>query len=76
MGAATPRGLLNAVFSLNGKNFCLRGGEGHRNLKLSQLQRLSQPDRWIYHENCSKNEHVQCVLNIKMHSVRVWNITH
>ena len=55
MGAAAPRGLLNAVFYLNGKNFCLRGGEEHRNVKLSQLQRLSQPDRWIYHENCSKN---------------------
>ena len=55
MGAANPKALVNAVFYLNGKNFCLRGGEEHRNLKLSQLQRLSQPDRWIYHENCSKN---------------------
>ena len=24
-------------------------------LKVSQLQRLSQPDRYLYHENCSKN---------------------
>ena len=25
----TPKGLLRAVFFLNGKNFCLRGGEEH-----------------------------------------------
>ena len=35
----TPEGLLKAVFFLNGKNFCLRGGDEHRNLKLSQLVR-------------------------------------
>lgn len=34
----TPQGLLNCVFFLNGKNFCLRGGAEHRDLKISQLQ--------------------------------------
>ena len=35
----TPQGLLNCVFFLNGKNVCLRGGQEHRDLKLSQLKR-------------------------------------
>ena len=30
----TPQGLANAVFFYNGKNFCLRGGQEHRDLKL------------------------------------------
>ena len=34
----TAQGLLNCVFFLNGKNFCLRGGAEHRDLKISQLQ--------------------------------------
>ena len=55
LGTSSPHTLLNSVFYLNGKNFCLRGGEEHRKLKVSQLQRLSQPDRYLYHENCSKN---------------------
>jgi hypothetical protein len=35
----TPQGLLNAVFFYNGKNFCLRGGQEHKDLKFSQFQR-------------------------------------
>ena len=35
----TPQGLLNCVFFLNGKNFCLRGGSEHCDLKISQLAR-------------------------------------
>lgn len=35
------------------KNFCLRGGEEHRNLKLSQLKRTQKG--YIYTENASKN---------------------
>ena len=35
----TPQGLLNCVFLLNGKNFCLCGGVEHRELKLSQFKR-------------------------------------
>ena len=34
---------------------CLRGGEEHRNLKVYQFERLGDPDRYLYHENCSKN---------------------
>ena len=55
MSARFPSALLNAVFYSNGKNFCLRGGDEHRRLKLSQLERLRDPDRYIYTENCSKN---------------------
>ena len=32
-----PTGLLNTVFFYNGKNFYLRGGVEHRNLKMSQF---------------------------------------
>ena len=35
--------------------FSLRGGAEHRSLKLSQLRRLNNPDRYVYHENVSKN---------------------
>ena len=36
---STPQGLSNAVFFYNGKNFCLRGGQEHRDLKFSQIKR-------------------------------------
>ena len=35
----TLQGLLKCAFFLNGKNFCLRGGIEHRELKLSQYTR-------------------------------------
>jgi len=35
-----------SCFFLNGKNFCLRGGKEHRDLKFSQLQRKN--DHWKY----------------------------
>ena len=41
------------MFFTIGKLFCLRGGKEHRALKLSQLQRDS--DKYVYHENVSKN---------------------
>ena len=50
-----PKGLLRAVFFLNGKKFCLRGGEEHRQLKLSQLKKFTDPLRYVYTENSSKN---------------------
>ena len=50
---ATPRGLLNAVFYTIGKSFCLRGGQEHRSLKISQLKRME--DHYVYYENVSKN---------------------
>ena len=55
LGSDNPKSLLRAVFYQNGKNFCLRGGSEHRNLKLSQLQRRSDPNQYIYTENGSKN---------------------
>jgi len=39
LNLTSPIGLLRAVFFYNGKNFCLRGGQEQRNLKLSQLCR-------------------------------------
>ena len=54
----TPEGLLNAVFFSNGKNSILHGGEEHRHLKISQLQKNISPDgkvRYTYTENSSKN---------------------
>ena len=56
-----PTGLLNGVFFYNGKNFCLRGGAEHRNLKLSQLRRETTivDDKalscYVYTEFGSKN---------------------
>ena len=55
LNTCTPRGLLNAVFYYNGKNFVLHGGQEHRDLKLSMLTRLKDPDRYVYVENSSKN---------------------
>ena len=52
----TPMGLLRAVFFYNGKVFCLRGGQEHRCLKLSQLERLHNPERYLYRENSQKIE--------------------
>ena len=44
MGERTdsPKALFRAVFFLNGQNFCLRGGDEHRRLKLSQIKRYSK----------------------------------
>ena len=50
-----PKSLLQAVFYLNGNNFCLRGGEEQRLLKCSQFERLNDPPRYVYTENASKN---------------------
>ena len=55
IGTDSPRSLQNAVFYYNGKNFCLRGGEECRQLKISQIQRVHSPDGYIYHEFVSKN---------------------
>ena len=39
IGLDTPIGLLKVVFFYNGKNFCLRGREEHRSLRISQFKR-------------------------------------
>ena len=51
----SPRALQNAVFFTVGKMFCLRGGQEHRGLKISQVVRFYDPDRYVYYENVSKN---------------------
>lgn len=55
LNVSSGQGLLRAVFYYNGKCLCLRGGEEHRQLRLSQLKRASDPDRYTYSENSSKN---------------------
>ncbi len=52
----TPKGLVRAAFYYCGKCFCLRGGQEHRELSLSQLERLQNPARYVYRENASKNK--------------------
>ena len=55
LGLDIPQALLNAVFFLNGKNFCLRGGEEHQSLKISQITCCDKPVSYMYVENGSKN---------------------
>ena len=55
LNTVTPKGLFRAVFYYNGKNFVLRGGQEHRELQLSQIVRLTKPNRYEYTENASKN---------------------
>ena len=55
LGTHLPQALLCTVFYLNGMNFCLRGGEEHRSLKISQLKRSDGPPTYTYVENGSKN---------------------
>ncbi|XP_064387890.1 zinc finger MYM-type protein 2-like [Halichondria panicea] len=37
LGSSTPKCLFSTIFFMNGKVLCLRGGRGHRALKLSQF---------------------------------------
>ena len=53
MDTKTPIGLQNAAFFVVGKMFCLRGGQEHRGLRLSQLKRFD--NKYVYYENTSKN---------------------
>ena len=61
ISTANPTGLLHAVFFYNGKNFCLRGGVEHRNLKISQLRKEKsvtcgkEVNKYVYTEYVSKN---------------------
>ena len=52
----SSKALSRAVLFLNGKNLCQRGGEEHRNLKLSQMKRHTKPDQYVHTENCSNNQ--------------------
>ena len=44
LGTDSPQKLLNAIFFNCGLNFCLRGGDEHRSLKVSQLERVVVSD--------------------------------
>ena len=61
LSAENAKGLLRAVFFSKWKNFCLLegggggGGEEHWQLKLSQLKKFTDPLRYAYIENTSKN---------------------
>jgi len=54
MGTKTPKALQSAVFYTVGKMFSLRGGDEMRSLKISQIQRHTNPDRYVYTELVSK----------------------
>ena len=54
IGVNSPSSLQNAAFYVVGKMFSLRGGVEHRNLKVSQVKRYYDPDRYVYTENVSK----------------------
>ena len=47
--------LLCTVFFLKSKKFCLIGGEEHQTLKLSQVERFSDPDHYKYTGMFQKN---------------------
>ena len=57
MGTKIPKSLFNAVFFMNGKILCLRGGREHKDLKLAQLTfgQDSRGEFVVYTENGSKN---------------------
>ena len=55
LGIDTPSKLQRSVFFYLGKVCCIRGGEEQRNLKPSQFKRQTNPDRYLYIENGSKN---------------------
>ena len=57
LGVESPKTLLNAIFYMNGKVLCLRGGCEHKSLKISQFNFDSDRggDFVVYTENGSKN---------------------
>ena len=53
MGTKTPTQLQNAAFFVVEKMFCLRGGQEHRGLQLSQLKRFE--DKFVYYVSKNRN---------------------
>ena len=67
----TPKALLNAMFFYNGKNFLLRGGAKHRNLKFSQVTRSIDDDEPL----CCTHLHVlSTYLQEKLFFLIVWQL--
>ena len=54
MGTNTPKALQNVVFYMVGKMFSLHGGIEMRQIKISQVKRCTDPDRYVYTELVSK----------------------
>jgi len=60
-GPGLPQRTASGCFFCNGKNFCLRGGQEQRNLKISQLKRETivldgkEIHSYVYQEFGSKN---------------------
>ena len=54
LGLSSPRALFNAVFFLNGKTMCLRGGQEHKALKQSRFT-FDGGNYVVYTENGLKN---------------------
>ena len=76
LSISTSKGLLRAVFFLNGVNFCLRGGEEHRNLRLSQLKCQDNPPHYVYTELASKNRASGLAqLRVKNKSVEIYAVS-
>ena len=76
LSTTTPKGLLCAVFFLNGISFCLRGGEEHRNLKLSQIKHEKESPRYVYTELASKNRSGSLAqLRVKNESVTIYSVS-
>lgn len=71
MNLERPRGLLNAAFYIAGKMFCLRGGQEHRELRLTQLERL---ESMYTMKMCQKTETVH--LNSYVLRVKLYPCTH
>ena len=55
VSGSLSHGLIVSIFFRMGKKICIRGGEEHRNLKLSQFRREEDPPRYIYKELASNN---------------------
>ena len=62
LGVSTPRSLFYAVFFMNGKVLCLRGGRKHKALKISRFKFGFEDDREFikYTVNGSKNRSGSC----------------
>ena len=65
LDSSTPQGLLYCVFFYNGKHLHLRGGDKHRNLKISQFKLDvvdvdgSKRQCYVFTENGSKNRELK-----------------
>lgn len=62
VGTENTKALLGAVFYLNGKNLCLRGGQEYCNLKLSQLEKRTSPS--VHYTVCTWKIYPKKILEV------------